>query len=147
MLELELTESLMMTGAEQNIALLEDLRGMGLKLSIDDFGTGYSSLAYLKRFPIDKVKIDQAFVRDVAKDRDDEAIIEAIIALAHALNLTTIAEGVETEEQLEFLKKHGCDEIQGYLFCRPQAAEAIEKLLAARVAGQGCEGKVTPLRA
>jgi EAL domain-containing protein (putative c-di-GMP-specific phosphodiesterase class I) len=92
---------------------------MGIHLSIEDFGTGYSSLGYLKRFPIDSVKIDRSFIQDLPGDRDDAAITEAIIAMAHSLSLKVIAEGVETGEQLRFLRKHGCDEMQGYFFSRP----------------------------
>ncbi len=128
-LELELTESVVMRGSESTVETLARLKQMGLMLSIDDFGTGYSSLSYLKRFPIDKLKIDRSFVRDVTLDQDDAAIAGAIIAMAHSLRLKVIAEGVETQEQSDFLKEQGCDEIQGYLFSRPLPAEQMEKLL------------------
>jgi len=118
-LEIELTESVLMVNVENNIQILSSLKDMGLKISLDDFGTGYSSLSYLKRFPIDTLKIDQSFVRDIATDPDDAAIVTAIIAMAKSLNFKTIAEGVETEEQLKFLCEHGCQEIQGYYFSRP----------------------------
>ncbi|BBJ23151.1 EAL domain-containing protein [Candidatus Nitrotoga sp. AM1P] len=128
-LELEITESVVMQDAEAAILLLEDMKAMGLKLSVDDFGTGYSSLSYLKRFPIDKFKIDQSFVRDLTTDTDDAVIISTIISMAHSLKLKVIAEGVETAEQLAFLKQQGCDEIQGYYFSQPVSAEEFTKLL------------------
>lgn len=128
-LELEITEGVVMQDAEAAILLLEDMKAMGLKLSVDDFGTGYSSLNYLKRFPIDKFKIDQSFVRDLTTDTDDAVIVSTIISMAHSLKLKVIAEGVETAEQLAFLKQQGCDEIQGYYFSQPVSAEEFTKLL------------------
>ncbi|RXZ36140.1 EAL domain-containing protein [Oxalobacteraceae bacterium CAVE-383] len=128
-LEIELTESLVMTDVEHAIEMLRQLKLLGVKLSIDDFGTGYSSLAYLKRFPIDVLKIDQSFVRDIAVDFNDAAITVSIISLGHNLKLKVIAEGVETEEQLAYLRHHGCDEVQGYLFSRPLAAAEFEAKL------------------
>ena len=128
-LELEITEGVVMQDAEAAILLLEDMKAMGLKISVDDFGTGYSSLSYLKRFPIDKFKIDQSFVRDLATDKDDAVIVSTIISMAHSLKLKVIAEGVETAEQLAFLKQQGCDEIQGYYFSKPVSAEEFTKLL------------------
>jgi len=118
-LELEITESLAMQETDATLAMLEKLKGLGVTISIDDFGTGYSSLAYLKRFPVDKVKIDRSFVADVPGDEDQVAIVSAIVALAHALEIRVVAEGVETEEQLEFLKSCRCDFMQGYLIGRP----------------------------
>jgi diguanylate cyclase (GGDEF)-like protein/PAS domain S-box-containing protein len=128
-LELELTESLVMHDAEQFIAKLGGIKALGVRLSIDDFGTGYSSLSYLKRFPIDTLKIDQSFVRDIVTDADDAAIVRSIISLGHSLNLKVIAEGVETEAQLAYLRHHRCDEMQGYFFSRPLAPEAFATLL------------------
>ncbi len=129
MLELEITESVIMHNAQATVEMLEQLNRMGLKLAVDDFGTGYSSLSYLKRFPIDTLKIDQSFVRDVTTDADDASLVKAIIAMGHALQLNVIAEGVETPEQLAFLRQHGCDGMQGYLFSRPQTEAEITRLL------------------
>ena len=128
-LEIELTESLLMTDVERAVSVLRDLNELGVQLSIDDFGTGYSSLSYLKRFPIDVLKIDQSFVRDITLDPDDAAIVELIISLAHSLNLQVIAEGVETQEQLTFLRDHRCNEIQGYYFSRPVPADEFRQML------------------
>jgi len=128
-LELELTESLIMEHAETTITTLAELKAVGLQLAIDDFGTGYSSLSYLKRFPINTLKIDKSLVKDIDKDPDSAAIVKAIIAMAHNLNLAVIAEGVETEQQLAFLRKYGCDQVQGYLFCRPLSPDALIQFL------------------
>jgi EAL domain-containing protein (putative c-di-GMP-specific phosphodiesterase class I) len=128
-LEIELTESLVMTDVEQAIGIMEDIKALDVKLAIDDFGTGYSGLSYLKRFPIDVLKIDQSFVRDITKNPDDAAIVVSIISLARNLRLDVIAEGVETEEQLAHLRRHGCHEMQGFLFSRPVPAEALTELL------------------
>ncbi len=131
-LELELTEGSIMKNPEHVIGKLHEFREMGVKISIDDFGTGYSSLSYLKRFPIDTLKIDQSFVRDVSTDPDDAAIVKAIITLAHALKLNVIAEGVETAEQLEFLRMLKCDEVQGFLFSKALTTEEFTQLLKER---------------
>jgi diguanylate cyclase (GGDEF)-like protein/PAS domain S-box-containing protein len=128
-LELEITEGTAMRDVEFTIATLTTLREMGVHVSIDDFGTGYSSLEYLKRFPIDRVKIDRSFVRDSTTDPDDAAIVAAIISLARSLKLTAVAEGVETEEQLTVLREHQCNEAQGHLFSKAVSAEAVERLL------------------
>lgn len=128
-LELELTENIIMENVEATVDTLHELKAYGLRLSIDDFGTGYSSLSYLKRFPINTLKIDRSFVRDIEKDQDSAAIVRAIIALAHNLNLQVIAEGVETEQQLAFLYKYGCDQAQGYLICKPLPADKLMQFL------------------
>jgi diguanylate cyclase (GGDEF)-like protein/PAS domain S-box-containing protein len=125
-LDLEITESAAMQNVEQTVATLAALRGLGVRISIDDFGTGQASLAYLQRLPIDCLKIDRDFVRDIANGRPAEAIVTAIVELAHGLGLTVIAEGVETEQQLAFLKLRGCDEYQGYLTSKPLPAAEIE---------------------
>jgi diguanylate cyclase (GGDEF)-like protein/PAS domain S-box-containing protein len=124
-LELELTESLLLSNADVMSSVFQELKAMGLKLAIDDFGTGYSSLSYLKQFPVGKLKIDRAFIRDVAVSADDAAITTAIISMAKSLNLKVIAEGVETEAQMSFLRAHQCDEIQGYYFSKPLAADQV----------------------
>ena len=129
LLELELTESSLMSNAEETITVLQNLKALGIQISIDDFGTGYSSLAYLKRFPIDKLKIDIAFVREVTSNPDDAAIVLAIINMAHSMKLEVIAEGVEKEAQLAYLRRHGCDEMQGYYFSRPLPEEEFEAML------------------
>ncbi|MDP1925098.1 MAG: EAL domain-containing protein, partial [Thiobacillus sp.] len=124
-LELELTESVAMDDAPAAIAVMDRLHARGIRMSIDDFGTGYSSLSYLKRFKVYKLKIDQSFVRDISKDPEDRAIVAAIISLANSLGLQTIAEGVETEGQLAFLRDQGCDEVQGYYYSKPLTAESF----------------------
>lgn len=128
-LELEITESIAMYHVDEVIEKLRELRELGVHISIDDFGTGYSSLAYLKKFPITKLKIAQQFMRDVTVDPDDAAIVQAIMGMAHSLNLNVIAEGVETEEQLKFLLEVRCKEIQGYIYSKPVPALEFTKLL------------------
>jgi diguanylate cyclase (GGDEF)-like protein/PAS domain S-box-containing protein len=129
MLELELTESALMSNAERTIEVLERLKKLGIRIAIDDFGTGYSSLAYLKRFPIDKLKIDIAFVRDIVTNPDDAAIALAIISMARSLHMQVIAEGVETRAQMAYLRRHRCDEIQGFHFSRALPASQLAQLV------------------
>ena len=129
LLEFELTESVLMKEAEMAANALQNLKAFGVQISMDDFGTGYSSLAYLKRFPLDVLKIDRAFIRDVTTDPDDATIAVAMIKLAHSLGLRVVAEGVETRAQLDFLIKHGCDEMQGYYFSRPLPLESASQAL------------------
>jgi PAS domain S-box-containing protein/diguanylate cyclase (GGDEF)-like protein len=131
LLELELTESASMEDPKKSIEILRQLKDMGVQLAIDDFGTGYSNLNYLKRFPVDKLKLDQSFVKDIGSDPDDLSIARAVIAMAHGLRLTVIAEGVETAEQLALLAENGCDEIQGYFFSRPVDAAACGEMVRA----------------
>jgi EAL domain-containing protein (putative c-di-GMP-specific phosphodiesterase class I) len=128
-LELEVTESIAMHDVDRTVATLHELAALGIRLAIDDFGTGYSSLAYLKRFPINKLKIDQSFVRNMGHDENEAAIASAVVNLALALGLSTIAEGVETTLQLAVLRALGCDEIQGFLFSRPLPAEDATRFL------------------
>jgi diguanylate cyclase (GGDEF)-like protein len=128
-LELEITETAAMYDPEASRTVLETLSGLGIALAIDDFGTGYSSLAYLKRFPITNLKIDQSFVHGIPTDDNDMNIVRSIIALGRSLNLTVIAEGVETEQQRTFLRDEGCDEMQGYLFSRPKPSAELDALL------------------
>lgn len=129
-LDLEITETVAMQNAEDSIGVMRQLKSMGVGLALDDFGTGYSSLAYLKRFPIDTLKIDKSFVRDIPEDANDLAIVSAIIAMSHALNLRVIAEGVETEPQWHFLRDCGAQLAQGYLFGRALPASDLEDMLA-----------------
>jgi diguanylate cyclase (GGDEF)-like protein/PAS domain S-box-containing protein len=131
-LEVELTESVIMNDTESSLAQITELRRMGVSISLDDFGTGYSSLGYLSRFTIDKLKIDQGFVRNITTDFRSAAITNASIALAHSLNISVIAEGVETEDQLDYLRKAGCDEIQGYLLSRPLPPEELASLISTK---------------
>ncbi len=132
--EVELTESAVMSDPEESIAILEQLSSMGVLVSVDDFGTGYSSMSYLRRFPIDKLKIDRVFISEIASRPEDASIVRAIVSLAHSLRLKVVAEGVETPAQLEFLQAIGCDEYQGYHFSRPLPADDFERLIRAKAA-------------
>jgi diguanylate cyclase (GGDEF)-like protein len=137
LLELEITESVVMSNGESAVGVLEKLKSIGVQIAIDDFGTGYSSLAYLKRFPIDILKVDRSFIRDIPTDSGDKKITRAIIAMAHSLRLKVVAEGVETAEQLEFLGSQSCDAVQGYFLYRPLQEEELADVLKRN--RQGCE--------
>jgi len=132
LLELEITESTVMHNPERAVEVMQQLKRLGVRVAIDDFGTGYSSLSYLKRFPLSSVKIDRSFVLDLPGDKDDAAITQAVIAMAHSLRLRVVAEGVETAEQYRFLEEHQCDEMQGHYFSKPVDAPTIARLLAGR---------------
>jgi EAL domain-containing protein (putative c-di-GMP-specific phosphodiesterase class I) len=130
LLELEITESMVVQNLERTMRVLEAIKSLGITLSIDDFGTGYSSMSLVKKLPIDALKIDRSFVREITRDIGDKAIADAIIALGRALDLTVVAEGVETLEQEAFLRAHNCDEIQGYLVSRPVPADEFAAFIA-----------------
>jgi diguanylate cyclase (GGDEF)-like protein/PAS domain S-box-containing protein len=132
---IEITETMLMGNTDEAVLALRRISNTGLEISIDDFGTGYSSLSYLKHFPIDKLKIDKSFIQDIGIDPNDAAIVTAIIAMAHSLDLKVVAEGVESEEQLAFLRQHGCDEYQGYHFSKPLPASGVPALLQKTLAG------------
>ena len=128
-LEIEITESLLLTDSEQTLETLHRLRDLGVRIALDDFGIGYSSLSYLRRFPFDKIKIDRSFMRDLSRKGDSLAIIKAIIGLGHSLGMELVAEGVETEEQLNAVREQGCNEVQGFYFSPPMPAAAVQFLL------------------
>jgi EAL domain-containing protein (putative c-di-GMP-specific phosphodiesterase class I) len=130
-LELEVTESSAMENPEAAVAIMRELKGLGVRISIDDFGTGYSSLSHLKRLPFDMLKIDKSFIRDITNDPDDAAIVSAVVGMAHTLKLRVVAEGVETEAQMRFLVDEGCDRVQGWLFSRPLSTEQLPEALSA----------------
>jgi len=144
-LDLELTESMVMHNPEEVIKILERLKALGVQLGIDDFGTGYSSLSYLKRFPVNTLKIDRSFVHELGDDEDAAAIVCAVINLGHSLGMEVIAEGVETEQQVQFLREHRCDYVQGYLFSRPRPADEFVALLEQQCRGQGLIPSFAPL--
>jgi EAL domain-containing protein (putative c-di-GMP-specific phosphodiesterase class I) len=131
-LELEVTESLIMQDFELAVATMNGLQRLGVQISIDDFGTGYSSLSALKTFPVERLKIDKSFINDLATDENDQAVTSAVISLGQKLNLRVLAEGVETEDQLAFLRRNNCDEMQGHYFSKPLPAEDIGKLIAGK---------------
>ena len=129
LLQLEVTESMVMRNVSRAVKVLDAIQSRGIRLAIDDFGTGYSSMSLMKQFPIDTIKIDRSFVRDLPKDSEDQAIAQAIISMGKALGMTVIAEGVETVEQQSFLREHACDEMQGYLFSKPLPPQQLAELL------------------
>jgi predicted signal transduction protein with EAL and GGDEF domain len=131
-LELEVTESVLMQENDENVAILHQLRGLGVRIAMDDFGTGYSSLGYLRRFPFDKIKIDRSFVRDLTTSDECLAIVRAVVGLARGLGLSTTAEGIETDDQLQRLHAEGCVQGQGYLFSRPVPADELKRLMIAK---------------
>ena len=135
LLEIEIHESLLIHDIERTLRILTALKAMGIKIAIDDFGTGYSSLSTLQRFPLDTIKIDRSFVRDVTRPGDNSTLTEAIIAMGKSLSLTVVAQGVETREQVEYLRSHACDEIQGFYFNKPMSAQEFTVLLQAQDAG------------
>ncbi len=129
LLELEITESMVMHNPERMIKVLSRIKNIGVRLAIDDFGTGYSSLSQIKNFPIDTLKVDRSFIRNIPHDIEDKAITEAIIAMGRTLSLTVVAEGVETPEQRDFLEEHACDQMQGYYFSKPVVPDQFADLL------------------
>ena len=135
LLQLEVTESMVMRNVSRAIKVLDAIQSRGIRLAIDDFGTGYSSMSLMKQFPIDTIKIDRSFVRDLPNDSEDQAIAQAIISMGKALGMTVVAEGVETVEQETFLRDHACDEMQGFLFSKPLPARQMAELLRAIAAG------------
>ena len=143
-LELELTEGILMNPTDENLATLRSFKDLGVRIAIDDFGTGYSSLGYLQRFPLDVLKIDRSFIKDLPTSTSDAAITNAILTLAHGLELEVVAEGVETVEQLEFLRDRGCDEGQGYYFGRPLPLAQFKQLLAQDSARAAAVASSTP---
>jgi EAL domain-containing protein (putative c-di-GMP-specific phosphodiesterase class I) len=132
LIDIEITESALMEDVDAAVAMLKRLKRRGIRVSVDDFGTGYSSLNYLKRFPVDTLKVDKTFTRDAARNADDHAIVRAIIALSRSLHLRVVAEGIETVEQLEVMRREGCDYVQGNLYGRPMAPAEVSQLIASR---------------
>jgi EAL domain-containing protein (putative c-di-GMP-specific phosphodiesterase class I) len=128
-LELEITEAVLIRDDEAALAVLHDLRAIGVRIALDDFGTGYSSLSYLQRFPFDKIKIDRCFITDIAEPEGSSSIVQAVVTIAADRRMTTTAEGVETEQQRDLLRELGCSEMQGYLFSPPKPAADIRPLL------------------
>jgi diguanylate cyclase (GGDEF)-like protein len=144
LLELEITESMLMHKPDKAIAILREFRDLGVRLAIDDFGTGYSSLSNLKQFPIDTIKVDRSFIRELPGNAENRGITEAIIAMGRALSLTVVAEGVETKEQAEYLREHACDEFQGFYFSKAVRASEFSELLEAQISAAGNEVSAVP---
>jgi EAL domain-containing protein (putative c-di-GMP-specific phosphodiesterase class I) len=141
-LELEITEAVLLADTKSTLETLHQLRNLGVRIAMDDFGTGYSSLSYLRSFPFDKIKIDQSFLHDLASNAGSKAIIRAVVGLGNSLGMTTACEGVETQEELEYLKREGCTEAQGYFFSKPKPAGDVLKLLSRqRVIAKAAAGK------
>jgi EAL domain-containing protein (putative c-di-GMP-specific phosphodiesterase class I) len=134
-LELELTESMVMSNGEGGVNVLEELKSIGVQIAIDDFGVGYSSLAYLKRFPIDILKVDRSFIRDIPTESSDKKIVRAIVVMAHSLGLQVVAEGVETADQLKFLRAQHCDAVQGFFLHRPLPEAEVADVLSLNALG------------
>jgi len=128
-IEIEITESMIMSDTDSAIAALTELHGLGVRVAMDDFGAGYSSLSYLRKFPIDTIKIDGSFVADISTSADDAEIVRTIISMGQTLNKTIVAEGVETEEQLQLLRNFKCDQVQGYLFSRPLPGNELTEFI------------------
>jgi len=133
-LQLEITESVLLLNNESTLETLHQLRALGVRISMDDFGTGYSSLSYLRSFPFDKIKIDRSFVHDLSDNKESRAIIRAVVGLGSSLGMSTTAEGVETREELDYMKRQGCTEAQGYFFSKPCPAKEVNALLAKQAA-------------
>ncbi len=141
-LEIEITESVLLHNREATLAVLHQLRSLGIRIAMDDFGTGYSSLTYLQCFPFDKIKIDRSFVKNIADNTSSLNIVRAVAALANGMGMTTTAEGVETGEQRDKVASEGCTEMQGFLFSRPLPAAEIERLYLARYAARKAPGRI-----
>jgi CheY-like chemotaxis protein len=146
MLELEITESVLMENADRAVAQMQQLKALGLRLALDDFGKGYSSLSYLRRFPIDKLKIDQAFIENIATEGNDAALVRAMISMGHHLGMRVVAEGVETAAQSGYLRRSHCDEFQGFFYSPPVSAQAVPELLRRRYLGPAQTAEPAPER-
>jgi len=137
-LELEITESILLRDVEANLKTLRDLKNLGVRIAMDDFGTGYSSLGNLRSFPFDKIKIDRSFVSDLENNPDAMSIVHAVVGLGHSLGMATCAEGVETSEQLAYLRSEGCSEVQGYYYSKPKPAVEVDKMIRQARLGDTC---------